>query len=342
MSEWLRDYLTYLEVEQGYAQNTLRCYGRILEDFLRFVGPWSPKLRRLSRDDLRRYVLELRDRRGNCARSIRLKLQSIRSFLLYLHQKDAGPRLTLFARGEFRYKVEYREAQSFSQSQLQLLLDTLAKAVAEAHNACEQQEGGTVQLSKRLFAAQRDLCLFTLLAGTGLRISEALGIRLADIDAVDKSIRITGKGKKIRSVFFDLEGIERSLGHYLHSRSQLSLPHDYLFVSTKEFRPLQPRGVQKLLKGRLRTANLSTKTSPHTLRHSFATLAIERGANLKAVSQILGHANCSITVDLYTHLSASHLREVMQLCSPLSATELPIQERVRLRKQNLAYLDKTG
>ncbi len=342
MSERLPDYLTHLEFERGYAQNTLRCYARILEDFLRFVGPRSPKLRRLSRDDLRRYVLELRDQRGNCARSIRLKLQSIRSFLLYLHEQGAGPRLALFAKSEFRYKMEHREAESLSQSQLQLLLDTLAKAVQEAHTACEHKEGRTVQQRKRLFAAERDLCLFTLLAGTGLRISEALGIRLTDIDAVDKSIRITGKGKKIRRVFFDLEGIERGLDHYLHSRSQLDLPHDYLFVSAKEFHPLQPRGVQKLLKGRLQTANLSTTTSPHTLRHTFATLAIERGANLKAISQILGHANCSIAVDLYTHLSASHLREVMRLCSPLSATELPIQERVRLRKQNLAYLERTG
>jgi site-specific recombinase XerD len=313
MSEWLREYLTYLEVEQGYAQNTLCCYARILEDFLRFVGRRSPKLRRLSRDELRRYVLELRDQRGNCARSIRLKLQSIRSFLLYLHEKGAGPRLGLFAKGEFRYKMEQREAQSLSQSQLELLLNTLAKAVQEAHKACEQKKSRTVQLRKRFFAAQRDLCLFTLLAGTGLRISEALGIRLADIDPVDKSIRITGKGKKIRRVFFDLEGIERCLEHYLSSRSQLNLPHDYLFVSTKEFRPLQARGVQKLLKDRLRTANLSTSTSPHTLRHSFATLAIERGANIKAVSQILGHANCSITVDLYTRTSP--LRTCGRSCS---------------------------
>jgi len=238
--------------------------------------------------------------------------------------------------------VEHREAESLSRSQLGLLLDALTTAVHEARRACEREAGSTQRPRKRLFAAQRDLCLFMLLAGTGLRIAEALGIRFADIDAMDKSIRITGKGKKIRRVFFDLEGVQRSLDDYLQRRRQLDLRHDYLFVSTKAFCPLQPRGVQKLLKARLREAKLSSSTSPHTLRHTFASLAIERGANLKAVSQILGHANCSITVDLYTHLSAAHLREVMQLCSPLSTTEVPIEERVRLRKQNLAYLERTG
>jgi site-specific recombinase XerD len=342
MSEWPRRYLTHLEVECGYARNTLRCYGRILEDFLRFVGQRGPTLRRLSRDDLRRYVLELRHGRRNSARSIRLKLQAIRSFLRYLHEQGAGPRRILFGKNDFRYKVEHREAESLSQSQLGLLLDALTTAVHEARRACEREAGRTQRLRKRLFAAQRDLCLFMLLAGTGLRIAEALGIRFADIDAVDKSIRITGKGKKIRRVFFDLESVQRSLDDYLQRRRQLDLRHDYLFVSTKAFCPLQPRGVQKLLKARLREAKLSSSTSPHTLRHTFATLAIERGANLKAVSQILGHANCSITVDLYTHLSPAHLRQVMQLCSPLSTTEVPIEERVRLRKQNLAYLGKTG
>lgn len=342
MSEWAGRYLTHLELECGYSQNTLRCYGRILEDFLRFAGDRGPRLRRLSREDLRRYVLELRDGRSNSARSIRLKLQAIRSFLVYLQEHGAGPRLILFGKNEFRYKIEHREAESLSQSQLTLLLETVTAAVRDARNETGQAPQTAKSKVKRLLASQRDLCLLTLLASTGLRIGEALGIKLTDIDSADKSIRVTGKGRKIRRVFFDLETLEQTLLSYLAMRRSLLVSHDYLFVSTKAYRPLQSRGVQKLLKAYLRKAKLSTSTTPHTLRHSFATLAIERGANPKAVSQILGHANCSITVDLYTHLSAAHLREVMQLCSPLSTTEIPIEERVRLRKQNLAYLERTG
>lgn len=342
MSEWLDRYLRYLELECGYAANTVRCYGRIIEHFLHLVGSRGPRLRRLCREDLERYVLELRDGRANSARSIRLKLQATRSFLDYLHQHGAGPRAGLLTQDQFRYKVEHREAESLSDSQLAILLNAVHATAAEAGNEGEHVDGNTKRLRKRILATRRDLCLFTLLASTGLRIGEALGIRLADIDRVDRSIRVMGKGRKVRRVFFDLERLQSSLDSYIKGRSSLNLPHDYLFVSTKRYQPLQPRGAQKLLKGYLRKASLSISVSPHTLRHSFATIAIERGANLKAVSQILGHANCSITVDLYTHLSAAHLREVMQLCNPLSSTEIPIEERIRLRKQNLAYLEKTG
>ena len=99
---------------------------------------------------------------------------------------------------------------------------------------------------------------------------------------------------------------------------------------------------QKLLKEYLRKAGLRASVSPHTLRHSFATVAIEKGANIKAVSQILGHANCSIIIALYTHLSDEHLREVMQKCNPLCSVEIPLEDRIEMRKKHLAYLEKTG
>lgn len=342
MNEWLGRYLAHLEVERGYASNTLQSYGRILRDFLEFLGPQGSRLRRLRRDDLGRYVLELRDVRANSARSIRLKLQAILSFLGYLTERGAGPRDTSLGKNDFRYKVEQREVESLSQSQLTLLLDTVAAEAQQARQVFEHASGAKKRKAKRLFAVRRDLCLLTLLASTGLRIAEALGITFADIDFVDKSIRVSGKGKKIRKVFFDLERLESTLQRYLETRRSLKLGHDHLFVSTKEYRPLKSRGVQKLLKGYLRKASLSSSLSPHTFRHTFATLAIERGANIKAVSQILGHANCSITIDLYTHLSNAHLREVMQKCSPLSSADIPIEERIRMRKQHLAYIEKTG
>lgn len=171
MSEWLGRYLRHLEVERGYATNTLRCYRRILEDFLRFIGLRGSKLRRLNRDDVARFVLELRDGRGNSARSIRLKLQAIRSFLGYLHEQRAGPRLSLFGKNDFRYKVEHREAESLSQSQLTFLLDAVSTAVHEAHKERDNVEAGKRE-AKRRFATQRDHCLFTLLASTGLRIAD--------------------------------------------------------------------------------------------------------------------------------------------------------------------------
>jgi integrase/recombinase XerC len=340
--EWLKRYFAFLDVERGYGVNTLTTYGRILTDFVEFLNSRRTTVRRLHRNDLGSYVQMLRAARGNSARSIRLKLQAIRSFLGYLSEHGARPRDTSLGKNDFRYKVEQRQAESLSQSQLAALLDTVQRQVKHAREAMTRASKSARREAKQLFAAGRDLCLLTLLASTGLRISEALGITFADIDPVDKSILILGKGKKYRKVFFDLPALQPVLQSYLEARQALSVDHDVLFVSTKAYRPLQPRGVQKALKGYLRKAGLTSIASPHSLRHSFATLAIERGANIKAVSQILGHANCSITINLYTHLSNEHLREVMQLCSPLSKVEIPLEERIRMRKQHLAYIEKSG
>ncbi|KKL21795.1 hypothetical protein LCGC14_2441890, partial [marine sediment metagenome] len=78
------------------------------------------------------------------------------------------------------------------------------------------------------------------------------------------------------------------------------------------------------------------------MRHAYATISIEKGANIKAVSQILGHSNCEITIDLYTHLSNEHLRAVMQKCNPLSKEVISIEERIEGRKKHLAYFGRTG
>jgi integrase/recombinase XerC len=342
MNEHLRLYLQYLDVERGYSTNTLKTYARILEDFLQFLGKRGKTVRRAGKQELGEYVLVLRQERQNSSKSIRLKLQTIKSFFTFLSEHTGTMKRSPFGKQDFRYKVEHREVESLSEGQLQALLDAVEIRQQQAFEGLRCTTGKKILWQKRVFAAQRDLCLLTLLASTGLRISEAVGIRGTDIDFMDKSILIRGKGKKIRKVFFDLPEAEQRFLKYLELWRALQLDHEFLFVSTKQYRPLGPRGVQKLLKEYLRTSGLRASATPHTLRHTFATVAIEKGANIKAVSQILGHANCSITIDLYTHLSNEHLREVMQKCNPLCSSEIPLEDRIEMRKKHLAYLEKTG
>jgi integrase/recombinase XerC len=342
MNELLRLYLRYLDVERGYSANTVKTYARILEDFLQFLRKRCKTVRQAGKQELGEFVLILRQERQNSSKSIRLKLQAIKSFFAFLSEHTRALKHNPFGKQDFRYKVEHREVESLSESQLYALLEAVEVHQQHALKGLKCTTGKKRLWQKRVFAAGRDLCFLTLLASTGLRISETLGIRLTDIDFVDKSILILGKGKKIRKVFFDLPQAEQRLLRYIELWRALKLDHEYLFVSIKQYRPLGPRGAQKLLKDYLRTAGLRASVNPHTLRHTFATVAIEKGANIKAVSQILGHANCSITIDLYTHLSNEHLREVMQKCNPLCSVEIPLEERIEMRKKHLVYLDKTG
>jgi len=342
MNERVLQFTAFLDVECGYAENTVNSYGLHLDDFMRYLERQKIRLKRLRNEHVRQYVLYLREERGNGSKTIRTKLEALRSFLKYLTEN-----VRLFSRSpisekEFRYKVEKKEAQSISEEQVGALLEAVGQRHRDVRQAIETTTGKKTLWTKKLFAAWRDLVLIKLLVATGLRISEALSIRIGDIDFPDKSIIIHGKGKKMRKIFFDIESLEPDLLDYLQQRRNLDVEHDYIFVSIKSYQPLTARGFQVLLKKYLADAALSSRVTPHTLRHSFATIAIEKGANIKAVSQILGHSNCKITIDLYTHLSSEHLRAVMQKCNPLSMEVIPIEERLEMRRKHLAYLDKVG
>lgn len=342
MNKYLESFIRCLDVERGYSRNTMRTYGWVLKDFLRFLDSRKVKLKKLLKEHVAEYTLYLRVEKKNASKTIRLKVDALRSFLQFLTENIKLYSRNPLSPSDFKYKVEKKDAESISEEQIALLLDAIERENQKAEYALALAKGKKTLLEKRGFAAKRDLVIVKLLVSTGLRISEALSIKIKDVDFIDKSIRIFGKGKRYRQVFYDLEEVEDEFIGYIEDWKKLGLEHDYLFVSIKNYTRLTPRGFQLLLKTYIQHAGLSCSITPHTLRHTFATVAIEKGANIKAVSQILGHANCMITIDLYTHLSNNHLRAVMQKCNPLSKEVIPIEERIEGRKKHLVYLEKTG
>ena len=98
------------------------------------------------------------------------------------------------------------------------------------------------------------------------------------------------------------------------------------------------RAVQLLVTHYKERASIEKNVTPHTFRHTYATLSIENGANVKAVSQILGHASIETTINTYTHLSEAHVRDVFRLCHPFEGKRLPLDERVQGRKRSLPLI----
>ena len=342
MNKYLERYLTHLDVEKGYSKHTIKTYRLIIQDFLVFISMHRTRLKRAKKNDIGKYIILLREERGNSSKTIRLKIDALRSFFNFLTDQVKLFRHNPIPIKSFKYKTEKREAESISEEQIDALLKAVEKEMESVFDAFAAAVGKTVLMRKRLFALKRDSVIIKLLLSTGLRISEALNIKYSDIDFEDKTIRILGKGKKYRQVFFDLEEIEPEFIAYLRDWQKLDTDHEYIFVSIKSYDRLSVRGFQVLLKKYLKNAGLSQSVTPHTLRHTFATLSIEKGANIKAVSQILGHSNCKITIDTYTHLSNNHLRAVMQKCNPLSKEVIPLEERIEGRKKYLAYFERTG
>jgi integrase/recombinase XerC len=173
---------------------------------------------------------------------------------------------------------------------------------------------------------ERERALFELLYATGLRVSEAAGLDVEDVDLSSRLLRAEGKGRKERIVPFG-EAAEDALRAWLPVRLRLrrgsvSVPvvtakrmsGEPLFVNSRGGR-LTTRSMARVLKRRLRAAGLPAQISPHALRHTFATHLLQSGADLRAIQELLGHASLS-TTQKYTHLDAARLRDVYRRAHP--------------------------
>jgi len=202
----------------------------------------------------------------------------------------------------------------------------------QAQMEAESQTNG--KQKAKSFSLFRDLALFTLITATGLRISEALRIAESDINWNDFSIKILGKGSKERLIYFGIERLKELLRRLLDLKQELGIESPYLFVSYQHKTPLSPRYIQKIMKAFLAKIPSSCYT-PHTLRHYYASRSIEKGANIKAIAVLLGHADVSTTLKMYCHISAQYLKQVFETLNPFSTITLPVEQIIKQRYELL-------
>jgi integrase/recombinase XerC len=162
-------------------------------------------------------------------------------------------------------------------------------------------------------AARRAQALLEMLYATGVRCSELVGMDVSDVDLDDRAVRVLGKGRKERIVPFGTRARD-AVRAYLPARAQAKPTTDALFVNARGGR-LTDRSVRRILAARLREIALAKRASPHTLRHSFASHLLQRGADLRSIQELLGHASLS-TTQRYTHLNARQILEIYRRAHP--------------------------
>jgi integrase/recombinase XerD len=293
MEQLIADYLAYLAVERGLAENSLAAYRRDLRrtaGFLKQAGAGSfPEVNRAL---VARLLFWLREERL-APRTVARHIASLRGLFRYL-----------LAQGHMK---EDPTAHLESPSPWARLPGVLSQDEVERLLAAPLTSG---------HAGIRDKAMLELLYAAGLRVSELVTLRLADVDLEVGYVRCHGKGSKERVV--PLGGEAQSwVRRYLASARPLlakgqSSPS--LFLS-RFGRPLTRQGFWKLLRAYGAAAGIDRRVTPHTLRHSFATHLLERGADLRAVQMMLGHADIS-TTQIYTHVSRSHLKAVYDRYHP--------------------------
>jgi integrase/recombinase XerC len=285
-------FLDYLKVERQASPHTLRSYRDDLEVFGRFleesqVGEADPTVANPAR--LRRYSAWLHSQ-GYSAATIARRLASLRSFFRYLRRHgtvSADP-----ASGLRNPKQPTRLPRLLRIDDVIRLLDT-------------------IPLDSPL--GMRDRALFETLYGGGLRVSELVGLNLDDLDFEAELVRVRGKGRRERLSPVGRMAI-RCIDQYLHVRVPKQGHEPALFLNRYGTR-LTTRSVGRLLEEHLVRAGLKDAASPHTLRHSFATHLLDRGADLRSVQELLGHRNLT-TTQIYTHVTRERLLDIYQGAHP--------------------------
>ncbi len=308
-------FLQYLSLVRGYSPATVAAYGRDLAGFAAFAAGESPggepDWARLTARHVRRYLAELH-RQGAAKSSVARKLSTLRAFFRYLLKEglaEADP-----TSGVRNPKQEKRHPRFLNVDQAFALLD--APKAMEAQTGAEARSGAAAAASEAA-ARLRDLALAELLYGSGLRISEALGLDVLDVDPAGGFARVMGKGGKERMA--PLSDTSRAaLLKWLAARRALARPGERALFTGNRGDRLNRRQAARVIESLCKAAGLPQAVSPHALRHSFATHLLEAGADLRSVQELLGHARLA-TTQRYTHLSLAQVVQVYDKAHPGSA-----------------------
>ncbi len=298
MESHIRSFLEYLERERHYSQHTVSSYENDLLQLYTFLCKhFETREIDISKVDhltVRFFLGEFREE-GNSSRTIARKLAAVRSFFKYLLKKKvlkANPVLNLSSP-----KLEKKLPSFLDEVSVSKMMDIPDTSTSEG---------------------LRDKALLELLYSTGMRLNELISLKLHDIDFHNETVKVFGKGKKHRIIPFGSKAKE-SLKMYLKQRSSFNFEkknvhEDTFFLSSRGHR-MYPKGVYRVVNKYISMVSEIEKKSPHVLRHTFATHMLNRGADLRAVKELLGHESLS-TTQVYTHLTMDRLKSVYKQSHP--------------------------
>ena len=282
-------FLRYLSIERNASPETARSYALDLGQFFQQLG--HQRVEAVTALEIRRFVAHL-SAQQHARRTIARKLSCLRSFFRYLCREGT---------------LEHNPAAAIPTPRLEKRLPSFLD---------ERQMARLLEApATSKWQGFRDRAILETLYSCGLRVSELVGLNREDLDEISGTVLARGKGKKERLCPIG-ETALRAIRTYLArrpSREKLRVPYA-LFVSQKGTR-LTVRQVDRLLVRYVRQAQLPPSISPHSLRHSFATHLLDRGADLRSVQELLGHASLS-TTQIYTHVTAQRLKKVYDQAHP--------------------------
>jgi integrase/recombinase XerD len=295
VSTAISSFLMHVKVEKGLSANTIAAYRRDLVKFEGFTKKRKLSLEGVTRDDLVDFLASLY-RENLESRTVARELVTLRNFFRYAQVQEwlaSDPAMNLESPKIRRSLPGY------------LRLDEVEKLLSQPD--CKTPLG------------LRDRAMLEMLYSTGLRVSELVSLRVSDLDSKAGCVRCIGKGDKERIVPVGRKALGMVDKYLLEARPMLvrqaRAAHSLALFVNRRGVPLSRVGVWKILSAYGRRAGLRVALTPHMLRHSFATHLLERGADLRSVQLMLGHADIS-TTQIYTHVVEERLKQVYKAHHP--------------------------
>jgi len=288
MERYIEKFVRYLEIEKNYSKHTVVNYHLDLEDFKNFLG--DKPIEKVDYLVLRKYLALLKEK-NFLPRSVGRKLSTLRSFLKFLTREGFvknNPLLSISSPKQDKHLPSF-----LTEEDVKRLIDSVV-----------------IEKGKKEELQLRDKAILEMFYSTGMRISEVVGTSVSDIDFISGVVKVYGKGKKERIVPIG-ELAMKAIRQYLDKRKKQT---QAVFLNKNGSR-ITDRGVRDIVTKYLKLVSLKHGVSPHTLRHSFATHLLNRGADLRSVQELLGHANLS-TTQVYTHLTTERLKNVYDKAHP--------------------------
>ncbi|HHY16780.1 MAG TPA: site-specific tyrosine recombinase XerD [Firmicutes bacterium] len=293
MESLIQEFIDYLGHEKGLATNTLESYGRDLRQYHGFLSEdTSQTLETASQATIVAYLMFLR-KQGRATATIARRLAALKAFYQFLLKENY---------------VARDPTDDLSSPRLERKLPRVL-TVEEVERLLNQPDTSSP-------AGKRDQAMLEVLYATGIRVSELVNLNMDDIDFREGFVRCMGKGSKERVVPMG-EIAANSLRTYIETGRPkiLSNPREQALFLNHHGRRLTRQGFWKIVKKYAVQAQIQKEITPHTLRHSFATHLLENGADIRAVQEMLGHADIS-TTQIYTHVTKDRLKDVYARSHP--------------------------
>lgn len=302
----MEQFLQHCEKERRLSKKTVESYRYDLKLFYKFMQTEYPDIYTIGQIDkgvITAYVSFMNI--TYAVKSVKRKIATLKGFFIYYEEEG------IIAESPF-HRVHIKIKEPFVMPEVMTLRE-IKKLLMAAYN-CPIEKSLHSKSYQEEFVHYRDIAVLEMLFATGIRVHELCNLKYADFDTKKSTIRIFGKGQKERRIYIGNPEVMAAMNNYLHYFRKMGFKSEYIFLNRRG-NQLSPQAVRNLVTKYVQRAKIKRKITPHAFRHSFATLLLEEGVDVKYIQEFLGHSSIN-TTQIYLHISNKHARNILKSKHP--------------------------